>query len=200
MKNLFINVILFVALSVIFSGCPSASTQKGPYPTNDVEPNTTEKKDNKVFPPPPAAIAQAEYKMLDGSTFKLEDKKGKVVLFNLWGIWCPPCIAEMPHLIEMQEKYKDKNFEIIGLNVGDGDGNTESAEAIKAFVEKKKLNYQIGYIDRPLFEEFTSVAKMAGVPISVLINRDGKMTNVFAGGGPRLIEQMKQAVDKTVSE
>lgn len=201
MKYLVKNFTFFVVLSVLFSsltGCRTGSMQNGPV---DDSPGATEtkKNDDSGYPPPPAAIVQAEIKMIDGATFKLEDKKGKVVLFNLWGIWCGPCIAEMPHLVELQEKYKDNGFEVVGLNVGDENGETESEEAIKAFAQKYNLNYQLGYADRKLFEEFIKVSKMAGVPQSILINRDGKMTGVFTGGGPRVIKSMKETVDKTMN-
>ncbi len=205
MKDLFKNFIVFIALSIVFSSllaCRTASTEQGQ--TNEVDSNTNttdaKKKDDKGYPPMPSAIAQTEIKLLDGKTFKLEDQKGKVILFNLWGIWCGPCIAEMPHLVETQEKYRDKNFEIIGLNVGDEDGNVESEEAIKAFAEKQKLNYQLGYADRKLFDEFARVSKMAGVPISILVNREGKMTGIFQGGGPRVVNLMKTTVEKTINE
>lgn len=205
MKDLFKNFIFFIALALLFSSqlaCPTANTQKGPTDGANSGANTPDdkKKDSSTYPPLPSAIAQTEIKLLDGKTFKLEEHKGKVVMFNLWGIWCGPCIAEMPHLIETQEKYREQGFEIVGLNVGDQDGNVESEEAIKAFAEKHKLNYQLGYADRKLFDQFISVAKMAGVPISVLVNRDGKMTGIFQGGGPRVISQMKETVGKTINE
>ena len=206
MKDLFKNFTLFVALSIIFSALtacrPTSSSPQGPVDETKSNSVTaeTKKTDESGYPPPPAGIAQAEIKMVDGSTFKLEEKKGKVILFNLWGIWCGPCIQEMPHLIELQEKYKDKNFEIIGLNVGDEDGQPETAENINAFVQKHNLNYQIGYADRKLFEEFARVSKLAGVPQSVLINRSGKMINIFAGGGPNVINSLKETVAKEMSE
>ncbi|MET0753267.1 MAG: TlpA disulfide reductase family protein [Pyrinomonadaceae bacterium] len=205
MKDLFKSFIVFIALSVVFSSllaCRPASPEQGSTGEVDSNTNTTDakKKDDKGYPPMPSAIAQTEIKLLDGKTFKLEDQKGKVILFNLWGIWCGPCIAEMPHLVETQEKYRDKNFEIIGLNVGDEDGNVESEEAIKAFAEKQKLNYQLGYADRKLFDEFARVSKMAGVPISILVNREGKMTGIFQGGGPRVVNLMKTTVEKTINE
>lgn len=204
MKDLIKNFTIFAALCIVFSSlmaCQTASTQKGPGDDSALNSGTTDAKktDDSGYPAPPASIAQAEIKMIDGATFKLEDKKGKVVLFNLWGIWCGPCIAEMPHLIELQEKHKDNGFEVVGLNVGDADGETESEEAIKVFAEKQKLNYQLGYSDRKLFEEFIKISKMAGVPQSILINRDGKMTGVFTGGGPRVIKSMKETVDKTMN-
>jgi thiol-disulfide isomerase/thioredoxin len=202
MKDLIKNFTIFALLCIVFSslsGCRTASTQKGPDGEFDPVVSTDTKKKGD-YPPAPAAIAQAEIKMVDNAVFKLEDKKGKVILFNLWGIWCQPCIREMPHLVELQEKYKDKNFEIIGLNVGDQDMQPESDDAIKAFAEKQKLNYQLGYADSKLFEEFIKVSKMAGVPQSLLINRDGKLIGVFTGGGQNVISSMKETVEKAVGE
>ncbi len=212
MRNLFANVILFAALSVAFSALTAcnntASTQKGPVievasneSANVAAPNTAvaETKDSK-FPPVPTGLYQAAIKDLDGNEYTLEDKKGKVVLVNLWAIWCGPCIAEMPHLREMQEKYQDKGFEVVGLNTGDDGGETESVENIRAFVEEKKLNYPIGYADEKFFGEMIKLTRMAAIPQSVLINRDGKMTGIFKGGGQRVINEMKQSVEKVMSE
>lgn len=211
MKNLFANLIIFAALSVAFSNlsaCNTASTQKGPVievatnaSSNAAIPNTTTAETSDAnFPPVPSGLYQAEIKDLDGNAYTLGDKKGKVVLVNLWAIWCGPCIAEMPHLKELQEKYKDKGFEVVGLNTGDDNGETESVENIRAFVEEKKLNYSIGYADEKFFSEVIKLTRMAAIPQSVLINRDGKMTGIFKGGGQRVINEIKQSVEKTMSE
>ena len=204
MKNLFTNIILFLALSLVFSsltGCPTGNTEKNPTPENSnaSTPEAAKKDDDTVYPPVPAAIAQAEIKMLDKTTYKIEDQKGKVVLINLWATWCGPCRFEMPHLIEMQDKYRDKNFEIIGLDVGT-DGIPESEEAINEFAKQMKLNYKLGWADNKLSSEFARLAQMPGIPISVLVNRDGKMTGIFAGGGAKVIRTMKETVEKTVNE
>lgn len=206
MKKIFANSILFIALSVAFSSftaCSnSASTQKGPViesPSNTAGNPNNEAKDSK-HPPVPTGLYQAAIQDLEGNSYKLEDKKGKVVLVNLWAIWCGPCIAEMPHLVEMQEKYRDKGFEIIGLNTGDDSGATEPVANIKSFVEQKKLNYTIGYADEKFFGEMIKLTKMAAIPQSLLINRDGKMTGIFKGGGQRVINEMKQEVEKTINE
>jgi len=208
MKNLFTNLILFIALSIAFSSftaCNTATTQKGPVlddapnNSNTANANTDTAKTSK-YPPAPSGIMQADIKDIDGNTFKLEDKKGKVILVNLWAIWCGPCITEMPHLREMQEKYKDKNFEVIGLNTGNEDYETESNEKIKIFAEKQKLNYQLGHSDEKMTGEFIKLSRQSGIPQSVLINREGKTTGIFFGAGSRVINSMKEAVDKTVNE
>jgi thiol-disulfide isomerase/thioredoxin len=204
MKNFFTNIILLIALSVIFSsltGCSSSTTtssnsQNGSTEKAKSNTNGTTSESKKVdYPSPPAAMAQADIKMLDGSTFKLADKKGKVVLVNMWATWCGPCRAEMPALVEMQEKYKDKNFEIIGLDVDE-----ESPGQIKEFAADMKLNYQLGWADEVLYGEFSKITKMNGIPQSILFNRDGNITGVFTGGSARVVKSMKETVEKIVNE
>jgi len=204
MKNLFTNLVLFAVLSVAFSSftaCNTASTQKK-GPVIEVAPSganvttaNTEVVKSDSYPPVPVGIMQSEIKDLEGKTFKVEDKKGKVVLINLWATWCGPCRAEMPHLVEMQEKYKDQNFEILGLNVDE-----ESVEAIKSFGEQMKLNYFLGYADDKLVSEFIKLSRQSGIPQSILINREGKTAGVFFGAGGRVINNMKESVEKMVNE
>ncbi|MCY7348411.1 MAG: TlpA family protein disulfide reductase [Pyrinomonadaceae bacterium] len=211
MKSSFANFILFAALCVAFSSftaCGTASTQKEKSPVIvspsnvSIAPNSTTAEVNGAnFPPVPSGLYQAEIKDLEGKTFKLEDKKGKVVLVNLWATWCGPCIAEMPHLKEMQDKYQARGFEVLGLNTGDNEtGEAEPVEKIKAFVAQKQLNYPIGYADENFFSQMLKVTRMAGIPQSILINREGKMTGIFKGGGSAVISRIKETVDKTMSE
>ena len=78
--------------------------------TNSSPAKSSSEAKNNGFPPAPVAVSQAEIKNIDGTSFKVEDKKGKVILLNLWATWCGPCRAEMPDLIDLQNKYRDKDF------------------------------------------------------------------------------------------
>ncbi|MDQ3181590.1 MAG: TlpA family protein disulfide reductase [Acidobacteriota bacterium] len=201
MKNLFTNIVLLVALSIAFStltACTNtAGTQKGSADNSDVPSSGSNtvvtKKDD--FPPAPTGIIQADIKALDGATFKLADKKGKVLLVNMWATWCGPCINEMPELIKMQDEYRDKGFEVIGLNQDD-----EDADLIKSFAAKKNLNYQLGWSNSALYAEFVKISRLNGIPQTILINREGQMTGVFAGGGNTVITKMKETVEITVNQ
>jgi thiol-disulfide isomerase/thioredoxin len=193
MKRFFTNLVLFTAMSVAFSGL-TACTNTTTTENGSVE--TSKSAQNSNYPPAPTGIMQGEIKDLDGNSFKLEDKKGKVLLVDLWATWCGPCRDAMPDLIALQDKYKDKNFEVIGLDTDE----EETPEQIKAFAQAKKLNYQLGYADAKMMSEFIKVTRLQGIPQSILINRDGRMVGIFPGGGARVMAQIKETVEKTINE
>lgn len=87
---------------------------------------------------------------IQGTTngFEFEGTEGKVVILEFFGHHCPPCLASIPHLIDLQKKYPDKlqvvAFEVQGYN----------NEQLKAFVKRKGINYTViadgndgGFID-----------------------------------------------------
>lgn len=203
MKHLFTNIALFTVFAIVFSGV-SACSGSGTATSNSADSpatkaNTTDSK-SSAYPPLPSGIAQADLELLDGTKIKATDRKGKVLLLNLWATWCGPCRAEMPELVVIQDKYRDKGFQILGLDVGDGEGGPESIEDIKAFGEKMKLNYELARVGNNVTSEVYKFTKFSGVPISLLVDREGNVRGVFLGGGPKVLGQMKETVDKLMNE
>ncbi len=202
MKELITNLALFVVFCIAFSGLtactgtqPNGNTAKSPENVN--APATDVKTTYPMLAP---ALADAEFEMLDGTKSKLSDRKGKVLLVNIWGTWCGPCRGEMPSLIAMQDQYRDKGLEIIGLNIGNGSGTPEPVPDIKAFVDKMKLNYTIAISPNAVTGQFYAVTKAQVVPQTILIDREGRLRGVFIGGGPSIADSMKQNLDKTMAE
>ena len=197
------NVFLFLVFTIVFSGLTACNnttnrqnTQVGETnQTADSKTNTTAARKNSEYPLIPAAIAQTEVKKIDDTTFTFEDKKGKVVLVNLWATWCGPCRAEMPHLVEFQNTYGEKGFEIIGLDI-----DPEPVEEIKEFAEEMKLNYQLGWAEKELVGEFYRISQANAIPQSFLIDRGGHLRGVFVGGSTKVITQMKDTIEKLVAE
>jgi thiol-disulfide isomerase/thioredoxin len=186
-KNLALFIFFSLALSS-FTSCGGGSQTE-----NSNAAGATKKSD---YPPVPPAIMQAEHKGLKGSKIKLEDYKGKVVLINLWATWCRPCLAEMPHLVELQNTHKDKGFEILGLDIEPEDTEEKVAE----FSERMKLNYTLGWIEGKDNNELLKISKFNGIPQSFLISREGQILGVFTGGSPTIIAKLKETVEKAVSE
>jgi len=92
-----------------------------------------------VFPKP-QPLDDFTIQALGGSTKRLSDQKGKIVLLNFWATWCPPCRAEMPALEKLWGKSKDKAFTIMGVSVG------EKPATVKDFIGSQGYSYPI-YLD-----------------------------------------------------
>jgi thiol-disulfide isomerase/thioredoxin len=194
MKNLAKNLALFIFLTIVFSaltGCGGSSSEN----TGTTNPSGATETKKSEYPPVPAAIMQAENKGLNGTPIKLEDYKGKVVIVNLWATWCGPCREEMPHLVELQNKYKDKGFEIIGLSIEEND----TEEMIKNFAKEMNLNYTLGWIDEKTVDEFMRLSKQNGIPQSFLINRNGELAGIFFGANAGTIAKLKDFAGKAVN-
>jgi len=150
-----------------------------------------------------SGLAEAEFQNLDGSSFTISQRKGKVLLLNIWGIWCGPCRAEMPHLIEMQEKHGPQGFDVIGFNIGNQNLEPESVDNVKNFAENfkpKPLNYPLALSGKKSTAEFYKISGQSAVPQSFVIDREGRLRGVFVGGGARVVGQMKDLVAKTMAE
>jgi thiol-disulfide isomerase/thioredoxin len=122
------------------------------------------------------------FKDLQGNNVTLASFKGKVVLVNFWATWCDPCRAEIPELIDFQQKYASKGFTVLGIALDD-----EGAKVVQPFVEKTTfdvsgrptlMNYPIVIGNDDIAEKFGG---LIGTPTSILITRDGKIAKRFLG-------------------
>ena len=108
-------------------------------------------------------------------SFKSADFKGKIIWIEFWATWCGPCISAMPHLAQMQAKYKDKLQVITVTN--------EKEERIRQFLKKKPFKLWFA-IDGA--EQLRKYFPFAIIPHSVLIDTEG---NLFATSAPKDITE-----------
>jgi len=204
MREFFTNLGLFIVLSVAFSYLTACggSTQTGNDNSGVAVKTNTESSGGKSsdYPPLVSGISEGVIHLLDGSRTKASDHKGKILILNLWGIWCGPCRDEMPHLAAMQHQFGDKGLEVFGLNIGDHDGNAESVDAIKKFAEQSKIDYTLARIDGPMINAFYLLSKQTVVPQTLLIDREGRLRGVFIGGGQPNYDKIQQTLEKTINE
>jgi len=114
---------------------------------------------------------------MDGEEVKLSDFKGKVVLLNFWGTWCPPCRAEIPGFIKMYEENKSRGLEIIGITLSSG-----SIADIRKFVTGNKMNYTVLTGDEAYLHTLAkSYENIRSIPTSFLIDRDGIIREKWVG-------------------
>jgi thiol-disulfide isomerase/thioredoxin len=109
---------------------------------------------------------------LEGKPLNLAEYRNKVILLNFWATWCGPCRAEIPDLVELQNKYKDQ-LQIIGLVVDD-----EDQQAIKKFVDEFGINYPVAIATDELRTEYGGIPAL---PTSFLLDAQGRVVQKHEG-------------------
>ena len=110
---------------------------------------------------------------LDGNTVRLSDFKGKVIILDFWATWCPPCVKEIPHFVELYEKYRENGFQMIGIALSSG-----SAEDVKKFATKHGINYPILMGNREIAKKYGNIRS---IPTTFLIDRQGRIATKYIG-------------------
>jgi thiol-disulfide isomerase/thioredoxin len=119
-----------------------------------------------------------ELPTVDGDTLKLDSLKGKVVIADIWGTWCPPCRKEVPHFVELQNRYGGEGLQIVGLNYERKPTKEEEIATIKQFAAANNMNYPLVLGDESTLEQ---VPGFRGYPTTLFIDRAGKVRFVAVG-------------------
>jgi len=114
-------------------------------------------------------------KDMHGKDVRLSDFKGKVILLNFWATWCGPCKYEIPAFVELQAKYKDQGFVVLGVSTDD------SPDKLRTFANQYKMNYPVLQgRDRTDFVD-DAWGPMWGIPVSFFIGRNGTICRKHTG-------------------
>src|SRR6201997_1395256 len=120
----------------------------------------------------PDPAPEFKLKEFSGKEVTLESSRGKVILLNFWATWCGPCRAEIPELIALQSRYKDR-LQIIGLVVDDDD-----EQAIRSVIAAEGINYPVALADS---ETRFAYGGIAAPPTEFVINTEGRVVQKHVG-------------------
>ena len=145
----------------------------------------------------PAALDAAPdyvFKTRDGADVRFADFRGKVVLVNLWAMWCAPCRTEMPTLAALASAYPDGNLIVLPINVDTGADPVADA---KSFID---VHDPLPFYGDPKFQlpfEFPGKGKM---PQTILLDREGRIRAAFAGEADWSSPEAKALIDAVLAE
>jgi peroxiredoxin len=144
-------------LLLLASGPTGRGSEPEPEPGSESEPE-----------PEPAIDFEA--KDLEGNLHHLADLKGKVVLLNFWGIWCKSCRQEIPRLVEVDERLRERGLLVLGVDTGD------APEDLATFAAELRISYPV-----LLGDAVTEDYQVLVYPTTVVIDRAGRIRHRTEG-------------------
>ncbi len=122
----------------------------------------------------------------EGGTVRLSQLKGNVVLVNVWATWCGPCKMELPIVQRMYDRYSDRNFVVLAVNV-DAD-----RKRVEPFLKRFNISLPV-YSAAP--EDVAQMTAM-GIPSTFIIGPDRTLIDMAVGFSPDVEERWKKVVEK----
>ena len=120
----------------------------------------------------PAAAGGFSFRDLQGQAQRLSDYRGKWVLVNFWATWCPPCLEEIPDLVELHEAHRRTDLVVIGVALD----STE--KSVREFVSRFAISYPVAVGD---YDQAQQVGEVNVLPTSYLYDPRGELVSYQEG-------------------
>ncbi|OLE53170.1 MAG: hypothetical protein AUG51_14345 [Acidobacteria bacterium 13_1_20CM_3_53_8] len=119
---------------------------------------------------------EVELQTVDGQPFHLSDLRGRVVVLNFWATWCAPCRAEIPAFNQIQRELEGQGLQVVGVL------SQDTPEAFREFQKEIKQDYTILLGNDEMSAKF---GNGPGLPVTIIIDRQGRMRKKIFGGNER---------------
>lgn len=126
-----------------------------------------------------------------GQPVTLDSFRGHVLVVDFFATWCQPCRQSIPHLVEMNRKYGKQGLQILGLSA-DEDGE----RVVKAFAGEFKVNYPLALAGETVTADFG----VRSVPVMFIIDKSGKVAEVFRGFSYETGRSLEQLIKRLLAE
>ena len=154
-------------------------------------------------------LPMLELQPLTGTTdsISLKDVGGKIVFIDYWGTWCPPCVMEFPHMVELWDQFR-RNPEFVFVSVSSTFAQHENVaevkEATDSFLKSHSVTFPT-YIDADGASRQTLACLIGpdrdlAYPTTVVVDRKGIIRAVWVGYRPGSEKQMEETVSKLLME
>ena len=128
----------------------------------------------------------------ENDKYIIKEYKDKIVLLNFFATWCPPCKAEIPNLIDLQNKYGN-DFTVISVLLE----NDKSNEEIQEFANDFKINYPVTN-SKGNFDLSKAIGPVRSIPTMFMIGKDSTIFQKYVGVVP--VEMMEMDIKKLLKK
>jgi thiol-disulfide isomerase/thioredoxin len=138
----------------------------------------------------PQGLAPFDLKTIDQRSISSDDVKGKVVVINFWGVWCGPCVKEMPEIQELATKYKnDSDVVLLAFD------SRDDLATVKKFIADRKYDFPVLIADSygENLEKINDGA--ASYPTTLFVDKKGKISFLKVGNTGNLVEEFSLRID-----
>jgi thiol-disulfide isomerase/thioredoxin len=124
---------------------------------------------------PPAGLWDRSFPVPGGGTLEMASLRGRPLLLNFWGTWCPPCVREMPELDRFAQQFKPDGWQVLGLAV-------DNESAVKDFLLRQPVSYPIALAGFGGIELSRRLGNSQGsLPFTALFDRSGSLRRIHLG-------------------
>jgi peroxiredoxin len=128
---------------------------------------------------------------ISGQPISEENYRGRVLVLDFFATWCQPCRQSIPHLVEMNRKYGKQGLQILGLSVDE-----VGERGVRTFTDEFRVNYPLA-----MAGDLTTVDyAVRSVPIMYLIDKKGKIFEVYRGFSDDIARSMEQSIKRLLAE
>ena len=122
---------------------------------------------------------------LEGAPVRLDALRGKAVWINFWASWCPPCQQETPIIRELDDRYRDRGLEIIGISIQE-----TSPTDVAAYADRYDLRYRIAFDGSG---HVMRAYRVFAIPTQFFITPEGVVAHVI--NGPVELEEVSAIIE-----
>lgn len=119
---------------------------------------------------------------------------GKTLLIDIWGTWCPPCRAAIPHLIRLHERFADRGLAVLGAAYEHG-SPASIRRTLRKFVDKEGVPYPILLGNGDPEADFRGLTGFGGFPTLILVAPDGRVVRIETGFDESAMEELEAEIE-----
>jgi thiol-disulfide isomerase/thioredoxin len=127
---------------------------------------------------------------------------GKILVVDIWGSWCPPCRAAIPHLNVLSSAYADRGVEVVGIAFEESPSREVAVPRLRDFMREFDVQFTVLYGGQASGADvrrvFPDLGSFGGFPTTIVLDRERRVQEVTVGFSPELMTKIERAVEASL--